>query len=195
LERALNLPLKRPAGPGTYRHECGDPQCPVCRLFGAVGESWRAPNLPARLRVRDLPLTAESTERLRDLEGGLDYTELKFEMALGRSTQAANLRQIERVPAGAEFAFELLYDVERPEDIEPDLRHILQALALLEDDALGGHGARGYGRVRFRVKTMEAQTVDYYRDGDPSQERRVELSEGTIAECRACLPEMVNLFW
>ena len=62
----------------------------------------------------------------------------------------ANPRQIERVPAGAVFDFQLVYNVtdadaadERYDKTGPNGLHLLQW------DYLGGHGSRGYGRVRF----------------------------------------------
>jgi CRISPR-associated protein Csm3 len=49
---------------------------------------------------------------LQTLTQGFKYTEWKFENAIDRITSAANPRQIERVPRGAEFEFELIYNVE-----------------------------------------------------------------------------------
>lgn len=72
-------------------------------------------------------------------------------------------RQIERVIPGSEFAFSLAYEVsfgtsgkERepslpsPDEIAEDFDTIVDGLALLERDYLGGSGTRGYGQVKFR---------------------------------------------
>jgi CRISPR-associated protein Csm3 len=36
-ERRRGVLYNRHSGLGVYRHECVDPACPVCRLFGAAG--------------------------------------------------------------------------------------------------------------------------------------------------------------
>ncbi len=109
-------------------------------------------NSPARLIVRDCHLMPTSAEKLENINTGLYMTEWKFENGLDRITAAANPRQIERVPAGSEFNFELVYTVE-DEDLNQarhDLKNLLRAILILEDDALGGHGSRGYGKVKFQ---------------------------------------------
>ena len=62
----------------------------------------------------------------------------------------ANPRQQERVPAGSEFDFKLVYNVEKTDEFEEDMKNILLMMEVLEDDYLGGHGTRGYGRVKFK---------------------------------------------
>ncbi|MEB3150087.1 MAG: type III-A CRISPR-associated RAMP protein Csm3 [Sphaerospermopsis sp.] len=106
-------------------------------------------NAPARLIVRDCQLTDQSIALLERVNTGLYMTEWKFENNIDRVTAAANPRQVERVPAGAEFNFELVYTVENTDQAVQDLQNIAIALAFLEDDALGGNGSRGYGKVRF----------------------------------------------
>lgn len=106
-------------------------------------------NAPARLIVRDCHLQSESAEKLKRVDTGLYMTEWKFENGIDRVTAAANPRQIERVPADSRFKFELVYTVEDARQAIEDLQNIAIALSLLEDDALGGHGSRGYGKVRF----------------------------------------------
>lgn len=76
--------------------------------------------------------------------------ENKFENTIDRLTAVANPRQIERVVRGAEFAFELMYNVENPDEVEEDFKNIAKAIKLLENDYLGGGGTRGNGRVLFR---------------------------------------------
>ena len=135
-----------------WRHECTEPDCQVCRLYGSTGGRNGGSNMPARLSVRDSFLTECSVKELEKIDTGLQYTERKFENALDRITAAANPRQIERVPAGAKFCFEIVYDVETPQsqegrkEVKEDVNNLLTSLCLLEDDALGGHGSRGYGK-------------------------------------------------
>ena len=120
-------------------------------------------NAPARLIVRDAHLLPESAKQLKKIDTGLFMTEWKFENGLDRITAAANPRQLERVPAGAKFHFELVYTVENKTQAVEDLKNIAIALAILEDDALGGHGSRGYGKVRFENFKFYYRSVEQYR--------------------------------
>ena len=134
--------------------------CNVCRVFGSSGTT----NFPARIKVRDAELTDFSRNFISD---GL---EIKFENSLDRITSASNPRQIERVPAGTEFEFEIIYNVENLKQLKNDLINILSAMELLEDDALGGHGSRGYGRVKFYFAEITAKPVEAYFNGEKPKE-------------------------
>ncbi|MEC4813693.1 MAG: type III-A CRISPR-associated RAMP protein Csm3 [Scytonema sp. PMC 1069.18] len=123
----------------------------------------RGRNAPARLIVRDCHLLPESAEQLKKVDTGLYMTEWKFENGIDRVTAAANPRQLERVPAGAKFQFELIYTVEDATQAIEDLQNIAIALAILEDDALGGHGSRGYGKVRFQNFEFSYRNLNQYR--------------------------------
>ena len=103
----------------------------VQRLFGAGGKVSRA----ARLQFWDLFIT--------------DLGEIKYENEIKRITAAANPRQIERVPAGMKFQFKLVYNMESEEEAAEDMKVLAEGLRLLELDYLGGHGSRGYGRVKM----------------------------------------------
>jgi CRISPR-associated protein Csm3 len=192
LERYLpNIPLNR-ENKGLYRHECdhienwlqaagqnsiqriGAKDCPICRVFGSTGRKCLIPtnqqpvettgdNKPARLIVRDSQLSAESVTLLENIDTGLYMTEWKFENGLDRITAAANPRQVERVPAGSRFNFELVYTVENEAQAVEDLKHLAIALAILEDDALGGHGSRGYGKVRFENFQFYYRGIEQYK--------------------------------
>ncbi|MDF5729192.1 MAG: type III-A CRISPR-associated RAMP protein Csm3 [Rhizonema sp. PD38] len=120
-------------------------------------------NSPARLIVRDCHLLDESVKLLERVDTGLYMTEWKFENGIDRVTAAANPRQVERVPAGSKFQFELVYTVEDATQAIQDLQNIAIALAILEDDALGGHGSRGYGKVTFQNFEFSYRNFDEYR--------------------------------
>lgn len=170
LEAAEGLSPNRPGGSGTHRHECDDRdaalECPVCRLFGSTGRNG-GKNHPARLAVSDLLLTDGSFEELKLVDTGLMYTEWKFENTLDRITSAAMPRQIERVPAGSVFGLRLIYDDREDVDrADEDLRNLSRAIHLLEDDALGGHGSRGYGRVAFERIRHSRRPVEKYGTGE-----------------------------
>jgi CRISPR-associated protein Csm3 len=194
LERQLGVPFSRYGGNGVYRHECTDRKCPVCRIFGATGgREGSDKNIPGRLIVRDMKLSEESLALLSEIETGLQYTEWKFENSLDRITAAANPRQLERVPRGTEFDFEIVYTVETDahEEIKQDLNFIVQILRLVEDDALGGHGSRGYGKVRFIFSTFEGRQLDYYA-GNTGAVHKLEVK--TPEECAGVVDELAVHF-
>ena len=87
-------------------------------------------------------------------------TETKFENTIDRLTSVANPRQMERVIRGAEFRFEIIYNVESPDELNEDFENIGQGLTLIENDYLGGGGTRGNGRVRFEDVTARVVTGD-----------------------------------
>jgi len=178
LEKALTISPNREIGRDVKIHVCDDAgnavNCLICRVFGSTGKDG-GKNFPARLIVRDLKLTDESREKLGEIDTGLQYTEWKFENAIDRITSAANPRQLERVPRGAEFTFELIYNVEETSQVDEDLKNLKLAMDLIEADSLGGHGSRGYGKVKFKIGEIEEEkgkgivgkTIQGYR-GDAS---------------------------
>lgn len=123
----------------------------------------RGRNAPARLIVRDCHLLPDSADQLKRVDTGLYMTEWKFENGIDRVTAAANPRQLERVPAGAKFQFELVYTVEDANQAIEDLQNIAIALAILEDDALGGHGSRGYGKIKFEKLELFYRNLTQYQ--------------------------------
>lgn len=194
----------RDGGSGISRHECagwdggkshnknyqadltypGAVSCPVCRLFGSTG-GGDGDNFPARLKVRDLALTEESKARLREIDTGLLFTEWKFENGIDRVTSAANPRNLERVPKGAEFCFSIVYDVEDKDSLSADLQNLQLAIQLLHDDSLGGHGSRGYGQVHLKFTHIEARKLEFYL-GDSSAGHSVDRIDR--------LADLVSLF-
>lgn len=128
---------------------------------------FKGRNFPARLIVRDCHLVEDSIKRLKTVDTGLYMTEWKFENGIDRITSAANPRQIERVPADAKFHFDLIYTVEDTVQAAEDLTHLLIALRILQDDALGGHGSRGYGKVAFTDLNISYQA--YPKREQPGQ--------------------------
>lgn len=178
----------RSGGSGTFRHECDDWEqrdkspgalnCPVCRLFGSTGPGEKNRNYPARLKIRDIWLT--NREELEKIDTGLFLTEWKFENGIDRITSAANPRNIERVPKGAQFQFSIVYDVEDPVTLEDDLQNLHLAIRLLHDDSLGGHGSRGYGQVKMDFEQIEARCIDYYKGKPEMKDSVKELSEENI---------------
>jgi CRISPR-associated protein Csm3 len=147
----------------------------VCVLFGrnpgrvekVSGDTLDAANVtPSRLAVYDAPLVVESiTPQMRE---NLDdeLTEVKSENAVDRITSQANPRTLERVPAGARFRIRLILDMLCEED-KALAGRLAEGLRLLEDDALGGGGGRGSGRVKFASLKIAWRGKDYYAKGAP----------------------------
>ncbi|ADG82865.1 type III-A CRISPR-associated RAMP protein Csm3 [Thermincola potens] len=135
------------------------------RLFGCSGggskDNGQDRILLSRLQFQDIFMTEESAGRLEKMDTDLYLTEIKFENSIDRLTAVANPRQLERVPAGAEFSFRLVYNVENPDELVEDMRHLGYGFTLLEDDYIGGHGSRGYGRIE--VLDIKVDYKDYAR--------------------------------
>jgi CRISPR-associated protein Csm3 len=159
-------------------HQSDRPDDEICILFGRspgrmekVGGGDIDSNhaTPARLSVFDAPLVLESiTAPMRETLDD-ELTEVKSENAIDRITSQANPRTLERVPAGARFRIRMVLDILCAEDAAlPGL--VVQGLRLLEDDALGGGGSRGSGRVRFDNLRMTWRGKDYYASGGAERE-------------------------
>ncbi|HLH03165.1 MAG TPA: type III-A CRISPR-associated RAMP protein Csm3 [Bryobacteraceae bacterium] len=167
--------LSKRRGQEVRIHQSERPDDEICILFGrnsgrmerVAGESTESSAAtPARLTVYDAPLVVDSiTSQMRE---NLDdeLTEVKSENAVDRITSQANPRTLERVPAGARFRFRLVLDVLCNED-KPLLARVAEGLRLLEDDALGGGGSRGNGRVSFGNLNLIWRGKDYYAKGAP----------------------------
>jgi CRISPR-associated protein Csm3 len=124
---------------------------------------------PSRLTVYDSALDAESiTPAMRD---NLDdeLTEVKSENAVDRITSQANPRTLERVPAGARFRVRMVMDILCEED-KPLFARVVEGLRLLEDDALGGGGSRGNGRIRLGNMRLAWRGRGFYAAGEAEQE-------------------------
>jgi CRISPR-associated protein Csm3 len=124
---------------------------------------------PSRLTVYDAALDLESiTPAMRD---NLDdeLTEVKSENAVDRITSQANPRTLERVPSGAKFRIRLVLDILCDED-KPLFSRVVEGLRLLEDDALGGGGSRGSGRVRLGNMRLVWRGRAFYATGEAEQE-------------------------
>lgn len=122
-------------------------------IFGTSGDSDNSH--PSRLLVRDAILdTASCNFDNTDLP----YTESKTEVAIDRITAKSNPRTFERVPAGAKFILNMVLNIFEGEDESTLKATLKQAMALLEDDYLGGHGSRGYGQITFDNIKEESKT-------------------------------------
>jgi len=162
---------------GKQRHLCEDEgnykDCLICQLWGILPNDNISIPTPTRLIARDSYLIESSLEPLKDnLE--LEWTESKVETAIDRGKGTAlhgSLREIERVPKGAEFSSEFIVDIYEGDKEKELISKVVKALQLLEDDYLGGMGSRGYGRIRFKdIKLYEKK----YFNGDISSNQKIE---------------------
>jgi len=201
VEKANGLVASRPInsrGQVLLRHECEDLEkaikCPLCRVFGSTGKGSKDRNHPAKLIVRDCNLY-NSDYICSD---GVCVMEIKMENTIDRLTSAAVPRTMERVPAGAEFDFQLIYKVEsigkhgneirlNEKDIKDDLNNILNALNIIEKDGLGGSVSRGYGRVKFNVKEFRYYNINNVPGGGFSGK-----TVHRIDECRPEIDKLIN---
>lgn len=125
-------------------------------LFGVSGDNESSH--PSRLIVRDAELDINACDFSNT---DLPYTESKTEVCIDRITAKANPRTFERVPAGAQFKLNMILNIFEDED-EASLKETLkQAISLLEDDYLGGHGSRGYGQVKIELENPNGEERTY----------------------------------
>lgn len=143
----------------------------VLRIFGTAAKKDRWDGGPTRLIVRDAHLNAGWRAKAMDLNWSLteDKTEVVIDRIQGKAYERIGPRQTERVPAGAEFDLAMsfrLYDVgsDGGRRDRECLNWLLQGLSLVEQDALGGSGSRGYGRIDFRELKVRLPDQDQARD-------------------------------
>ena len=123
-----------------------------------------------RLLVRDAFINPDIKTKLENREGEFselefDYTETKWENTIDRkSGTAQHPRQLERVPAGTIFDFELVYNEFDDNKTEEHIKEIKKAMRLLEDDYIGGSGSRGYGKIKFNNIKFETKDIPNYSD-------------------------------
>lgn len=161
----------------------------IKRLFGSSGGPKKSDNpdnekgiILSRLQFHDCIMTDESSVKFEKFELDLPYTEIKYENTINRATAVANPRQQERVPAGAEFSFKLTYNIEAGSEGEiiEDIENIFNCIELLQDDYLGGHGTRGYGRVEFVNIKHEVKGYQGYKIEGDIEQRLKEKIEGMV---------------
>ncbi|MCR5811204.1 MAG: type III-A CRISPR-associated RAMP protein Csm3 [Lachnospiraceae bacterium] len=168
--------LARQYSEGALPKKPGDDVMRVRRLFGYMedGKGSDKKAHTARLQFSDMFL--KNSDELKRI--GVPVTEVKFENTINRLTAVANPRQIERSVAGAQYGLDLIYSVEKEEEMVEDFETIRDGLILLSYDYLGGSGSRGYGRVEF--SDLEINCVI----GD--------CSDDTLKRCSEILGEVVS---
>jgi len=157
---------------------CTKPEAVSAKLFGIAVDNKEQKFVPQRLIVRDAKLTKRSAEELKNARHtDMPLTEVKTEVTIDRITSQANPRQIERVPAGAEFEFEFILNLYGDDKEEDYLGYSRECMSLLQDDYLGGHGSRGYGRIKFIVESIKVKTKEDYQKNRDASSLDVEVPE------------------
>ncbi len=112
---------------------------------------------PTRVSFADCALNEAWKKKAQDNHWAL--TEVKSENSIDRIQGAAqHPRFIERVPAGCEFDFRVSFRI--LDDADQNLfDDVLSGLKLLELDALGGSGSRGYGRIAFSELKVDGESI------------------------------------
>lgn len=122
---------------------------------------------PTRVLFSDCYLNKEWKEEAKKYRWTL--SEVKSENSINRiQGTAENPRFIERVPEGTEFDFLLTFKVLSESDEGLFADYVLKGLKLLEMDALGGNGSRGYGRIQFSLLKLNNDDItESFRALDP----------------------------
>lgn len=137
-------------------HNCGEAECPICRVFGRSAEkSEEAQSGPTRISVKDAYLTSESRDLLENLRERVGFdSEWKYENNINRLTSKATPRNSERVPAGVSFDFSITYKIlDMNDDGKLDEKYfetiVLKSLKALLIEGIGGGVSRGNGQIKF----------------------------------------------
>ena len=146
----------RPIGIDTYNGLSGDDKTNalnIIKLFGAAADkqSGAIDGLgTTRLSFADCFVSKESENEI--------LSEVKAENSINRVTSTADSpRFIERVPQGIKFDFSLSIKEFEKDNTEELLAILCKGMRLLEQDALGGSGSRGYGKIKFEDLTLDGE--------------------------------------
>lgn len=133
-----------------------DDDTKIKRLFGSQEEI-------SRLIFRDLKLS--NADELIGM-GAVSPTEVKFENTINRITGEAMPRQIERSISGSIYPLEIVYQVSVNDsdykELLEDISTLCNGMCLLQYDYLGGHGTRGYGKIKFSGLNIKSVLGDVH---------------------------------
>ena len=155
----------------------------ITGIFGTMPEKIKGnAEPPSRLIVRDCEMTEASSIKLFNSKNtDMPFTEVKTEVVIDRITSAATPRQIERVPAGAEFNMRLILNVygndsekyKSTGDNDGELNminKICEALCLVQNDYIGGKGTRGSGEVEIKIDKISFKDKNSYEKNNNWEE-------------------------
>ena len=149
------------------------------KLFGVSSNKKNSLKFPTRTIVRDSFATKDTVELWENSEGLLNGTEFKWENNINRLSAHATPRNIERVPRGSKFNFEIIFSVYENDD-KKDIVRLLESMILLEDSYLGGSGSRGSGQIAFENITFSKRNREFYIE---SNNEKVLVPDGNVNDC------------
>lgn len=150
----------------------------ITNLFGASGNKVSTSddiNILTKIIVRDSYPTEDTIKLWDSFDNIIDGSELKYENKIDTITSEANPRNIERVPRGSIFNFEIIVGVSdniifsesKSDEYEKYAKKVInlifEGLRLLEDDYLGGSGSRGFGKIKFFDIVVNKKDSNYYK--------------------------------
>lgn len=104
----------------------------------------------SRVLFRDCFLSDRSKEELKNKS--ISATEAKVENSINRwkgQSMQGGLRTTERAIAGLYFDYEIVVRLFDGDDEKAIKDKLVLGMKMLENDALGGSGSRGYGQIKF----------------------------------------------
>ena len=104
----------------------------------------------SRVLFRDCFLSDRSKEELKNKS--ISATEAKVENSINRwkgQSMQGGLRTTERAIAGLYFDYEIVIRLFDGDDEKAIKDKLVLGMKMLENDALGGSGSRGYGQIKF----------------------------------------------
>lgn len=141
------------------------------RLFGGSKKNPETNAIqPARLQISDSFLTEESANKLEEKQLDLPYTEVKFENTINSITMEAFPRQVERAVKGSKYEVIIYYTLQEIDQVIEDFENIAKGFKLLQLDYIGGHGTRGYGRIKWNkieIEVIKIKGVNLIEDIEP----------------------------
>ncbi len=140
----------------------------IAVIFGHLEHKEDRPTKPTRVVFSDSNIVGmidkeDKIIHAASIDDSMIFSEAKTEVVINRITGTAlggGLRTIERVPAGVVFDLNIIlkqYDEVQDKD---NLSIILKGLKLMSNDALGGSGSRGSGRIEFRNLQVNGEDID-----------------------------------
>jgi len=128
----------------------------ILKLFGSSGADNAEENTLGPTRVSFAYCSLNAKWRENASKEHLVLTEVKSENTINRiQGTAEHPRSVERVPEGVKFDFVITLKQLNPDENLEDF--LFDGLKLLEMDALGGSGSRGYGRIKLEFDDKELQ--------------------------------------
>ncbi len=132
----------------------------ILKIFGSSGADKEDETGygPTRVSFSDCFMNEDWKEKA--IQNRWPLSEVKSENSINRiEGTAANPRFIERVPEGTEFNFLVTFKILDKTEEQLFDNYILKGLKLLEMDALGGSGSRGYGRIKFSSLKLNGEDI------------------------------------